>query len=386
MKRITMSEIHTYLPDDDKNHLSRLHVSASALRHNIAYFRSLLKEKTGIMVVVKASAYGNGANDVAKLVEQEALVEYLAVADVDEGVELRKAGINLPILILNPQRPAFEDLIEHCLEPEIHHMGLLIDFESYLKSAGLDSGNYPVHLKINTGMNRLGFDGTDLPKLKKLIELAQGWEVRSVLTHLSCSGDENEDDFSLEQLKKFEESLDELKPLLPETCFFHALNTDGIQRFPDHHYQMVRLGVGLYGASSLAVLRKNLKEVNRFVCRISQTRSVEANESIGYGRRGRTTKQTNIATLALGYADGFPRKLGEGNWQLEIEGKLYPTIGSICMDLCMIDLGQDWYPPQTKVTVFGGIKGIQDYAEALETISYEAMTSISARVKRVLHE
>jgi len=381
-----MSEVHTYLPDDDKNHLSRLHVSASAIRHNISYFRSLLQENTGIMLVVKASAYGNGANDIAKLAEEEKLVEYLAVADVDEGVKLRKAGIHLPILILNPARTAFEEMVHHCLEPEIHQLELLIDFESYLKSAGLDSGNYPVHLKINTGMNRLGFDLNDLPQLKKLIKIAEAWEVRSVLTHLSCSGDESEDDFSFGQLNQFEEALSELKPLLPRSCFFHALNTDGIQRFPDHHYQMVRLGVGLYGASALKELRKNLKEVNHFVCRITQVRTVEANASIGYGRKGKTKEKTNIATLALGYADGFPRKLGQGNWQLEIDGKLYPTIGSICMDLCMIDLGNDWYPPQTKVTIFGGIKGIQDYAEALETISYEAMTNISARVKRIFHD
>jgi alanine racemase len=381
-----MTGVHSYLTEDDKNHLGRLEVSAAAVRHNIGFFRQMLRKETGIMLVVKASAYGTGSIEIAQLVETENLVEYLAVADVDEGIELRKAGVKLPILILNPARSAFAEMIEHCLEPELHHISLLLDFEAFLLSSKLQDGNYPVHLKLNTGMNRLGFDKGDMEQLKTLIKGARGWEVRSVMTHLSSSGDKAEDDFSNRQLTEFEQGIKELRPIIPSKAWFHALNTDGIFRFPMHHYQMVRLGIGLYGASSLPEIKSQLKGICRFTCRVSQCRKVAANSSIGYGRKGRTTKSTNIATLAIGYADGFNRALGEGNWKVEINGKLYPTIGSICMDICMVELGEDWYEPQTEVILFGGQKSIHDYAEAMGTITYEALTSISARVKRVLTE
>ncbi|MEQ8908334.1 MAG: alanine racemase [Vicingaceae bacterium] len=379
-----MKEAHSYLPEADKLHLSRLMVSASAIRHNLSFFRQLLAKETGIMLVVKASAYGNGALEIAQLVQEEKLVEYLAVADVDEGIELRKAGIELPILILNPSRLAFQELVEYCLEPEIHHLSLLVDFEAYLCAAKLNQGNYPVHLKFNTGMNRFGLELNELEQVKSLIKNRKGWEVRSVMTHLSCSGDPSEDEFSLKQLSLFKEVVESLKTLLPDSCFFHPLNSDGIFRFPEHHYQMVRLGIGVYGATSVPALKKQLKPVCRFTCRISQTRKVKKGASIGYGRKGMAEKDTNIATLAIGYADGLNRNLSDGRWQVEINQKLYPIIGTICMDITMVDLGDDWYEPQTEVTIFGGVNDIHEYAKAQGTITYEAMTNISARVKRML--
>lgn len=379
-----MNGVHSYLPEEDKNHLSRLYVSANAIKHNILYFRSLLAKETGIMLVVKASAYGNGSLDIAKYVETEKLVNYLAVADVDEGIELRKAGIKLPILILNPSRVAFQDMIDNQLEPEIHHLSLLTDFEAFLKSQPKPIQAYPIHIKLNTGMNRLGFDEEELEALKSLIQQATNWKVESVLTHLSSSGNADDDEFTHHQIKEFKKLKSTLKDVLPKESWSHVLNSDGIYRFPEYHMQMVRLGIGMYGASSLPELKQNLKGICKLCCRVSQIRKVKAGKFVGYNRKGIIEKDSNIATLAIGYADGFSRKLGEGNWEVEIAGKLYPTIGIICMDICMVDLGEDWYESQTQVTIFGGKKSIHDYAQALNTITYEAMTSISARVKRVL--
>lgn len=379
-----MSDIPPYLTENEKLHLTKLEVSGPAVLQNIAFFRSLLGPKTAVMLVVKAQAYGHGAIELAKMVEKQKIVDYFAVAVLDEGITLRKAGIHLPILVLNPNPWAFKSLIEFQLEPEIHNLDLFKKFVSYLQKAPLTQKKYPIHLKFNTGMNRFGIDQVELPQLIRHLDNSHEVEIKSLMTHLSSSGDSKDDHFSLKQLEVFQQIIKALQNRLSQNCFYHALNSNGIFRFPNHHFQMVRLGIGAYGASTHKNLKNHLIPACRFITHISQIRTVKKGETIGYGRLGKAKENSNIATLAVGYADGLNRNLSNGNWEVEINQKCYPTIGVISMDSCMIDLGEDWHEIGTEVIIFGGKKSIQDYALAQKTIPYEALTNISARVKRVL--
>jgi alanine racemase len=359
-----------------------LEVNTAAITHNFRFFRKLLKPKTKIMAMIKASAYGNGAVEIGRLIQKEGLAEYISVAYISEGVELREAGIELPIMVLNPNPENFESLVKNCLEPEIHHIDHLIAFNSFLVKEKLDSSAYPIHLKINTGMNRLGIDPNHSTELLKILIKSKACRVKSLMTHLSASGTAEEDEYSLSQLKTFETFYQKVKKQLPHDSMLHALNSNGIYRFPNYHYDMVRLGIGMYGASDLPELTKKLKPICRFQTKVSQVLDLKKGESIGYSRAGKMSKDGKIATLSVGYADGFSRSLGNGNWKVEINGKLYPTIGDICMDLCMIELGNDDVKAGDEVTLFGGKKSIHDYTEALGTISYEAMCRIGERVER----
>lgn len=365
-------------------HQTELRISLQSMRDNLETFQSFLKEDTDIMLMVKAAAYGHGALELLKHFKDHPRIKYLAVAYVDEGIELRKAGIEKSILVLNPSPNAFKVMIEACLEPEIHNMELLKAFAGFLEEENQGMSPYPIHLKFNTGMNRLGFDEDEIPELIDFLKDCSSLKLRSIMTHLSSSDLPKEDDYSLMQLNAFERIIKETKAVQEEETFFHCLNSNGIFRFAEHQYQMVRLGIGFYGTSALKELSPKLKAASRFSSRICQIRKVKKGDSISYSRSGRAPADTRIATVSIGYADGFSRLSGNGRWEVEINGKLYPTIGNICMDLSMINIGEDDLSIGDEVIIFGGKKSIYDYAEHLGTITYEVMCSIGKRVKRVI--
>lgn len=361
-----------------------LEIHADAIAHNFRFFRQLLQPKTKIMAMIKASAYGNGAIEIGQLIQRNKLAEYIAVAYVAEGAALREAGVELPIMVLNPHPENFNALVTHCLEPEIHDLEHLEAFNTFLTKENMNESAYPVHLKINTGMNRLGIDPNHSSECVNTLSKCNAVRIKSIMTHLSASGTAEEDEYSLDQLQSFESFYQKIKPSLPEEVFLHALNSNGIYRFPKYHYDMVRLGIGMYGASALVHLKEKLRPICVFKTKVTQVLSLQKGDTIGYSRAGEMSKDGKIATLSVGYADGFSRTLGNGNWQVEINGKLYPTIGNVCMDLCMLDIGNDKVKAGDTVILFGGKKSIHDYAEALETISYEAMCRIGERVERIM--
>lgn len=362
-----------------------LEINWKAIQHNIAYFKSKLKTDTQLMVMLKASAYGSGAVQLAQKLEKEQLCSYIAVAYPSEGVELRKSGITLPIMILNPGVNTWEELTKHCLEPEIHNIDLLKSFAKFLSnSESIKDGNYPIHLKFNTGMNRLGIDEVELGQLKDLLTTLSSIQVKSVMTHLSSAGILEEEEFTRAQLDQFDRIKKELYNFLPQEPIAHALNSFGIERYPEYQYDMVRLGIGMYGAAAIDPLNKALVPICKLKASISAIRKVKKGDSISYSRSGKAPSDGYVATLSLGYADGMNRNLGNGKWEVEIGGKLYPTIGNICMDLCMVFLGNDEISYGTEAIIFGGQKTIYEFAEAQKTITYEALTNIGTRVKKVL--
>tara|TARA_R110002096_G_scaffold72174_4_gene172214 strand:+ start:65169 stop:66332 length:1164 start_codon:yes stop_codon:yes gene_type:complete len=361
---------------------SVLEISWTAIQHNINYFKEKIAPATQLMLMLKADAYGVGVIQLAQLIEENKLADYISVAYPQEGIELRKAGITLPIMVLNPNLDSWQSLINYCLEPEIHHLIALKSFSSFLLEQGLEDSAYPIHLKFNTGMNRLGIDENEVPELVAILKNQKRLKVKSLLSHLSCSGVGTEDDFTKKQITTFESICATIETQQNQKVLKHILNTNGIERHSKFQMDMVRMGIGIYGASFYQPLRKKLKEAISLKTKICAIRKVEVGASIGYSRAGTVTKETWIATLSIGYADGMSRWMGNGNWEVEIDGKLYPTIGNICMDLCMIDLGEQNFPIEKEVIIFGGLKSIQDFANAQYTISYEVMTKIGKRVER----
>ena len=362
-----------------------LEVSWQAIENNICYFKGKLKPATKVMLMVKAAAYGHYTSIICKKIQEKDLVDFLGVASIAEGIELRVEGIELPVMVQSLNLHHWDVMIEHCLEPVIHSFEMLHSLLSYLKSQqSLVSGGYPIHLKINTGMNRLGFNNNEVAGLVEALRYQASIRVSSIMSHLSSSGNYSDKAFTLKQIKDFQQACDDLKNSLGIEPTCHILNTDGINNFLPYQMDMVRLGIGLYGASEANDLKLDLQPVARLTSKVIAIRKVHKGESISYNKSGQLAQDSNIALLSLGYADGIPRKLGNGNWQIEINGKLYPTIGNICMDLCMLNLGQDEVLVGDDAILFGGKKSIFDFAEAQDTITYEALTNIGNRIKRKL--
>jgi alanine racemase len=364
---------------------SVLLISSDAIKENLAYFKSKLNSKTLVMAMVKAVGYGHGATHIAKKLQNLNAVDYFGVANITKGIELRRSGIELPIMVTNPISGDFYSMCHFGLEPVLHNLELAELFSYFVKENPNVNDGYPVHIKFNTGMNRFGLDYTQFDKFISLSKKSR-WKIKSVMTHLSCSDDPKEDSFTLNQLNVFSKLKMKFEKEFDHSILFHSLNSNGIIRFPEHQYDMVRLGVGLYGASEFKKIQPFLKPIAIFQTHLAQIRLIKKGESISYSRSGQINEDSYIGTLSVGYADGFPRSLGNGNWEIEIDGKLYPTIGNICMDYTMINLGS--LKPTIKqediVTIFGGQKSIYDYANALDTICYEAMTNLGNRVQRVL--
>ncbi len=362
-----------------------LEVSWTAIEHNLNFFKSKLAPSTKVMLMVKAAAYGHYTSIICKKIEAKKMADFLGVASIAEGIELRVEGIELPVMVQNVNPKHWDVMIEYCLEPVIHSFEILHSFLGFLKSKeSLANGQYPIHIKLNTGMNRLGFNQTDVDELVNRLVNQSSIRVSSIMSHLSSSGNFSAEEFTLRQIREFESMNVKLKSSLGINPISHILNTDGINNFLKYQMDMVRLGIGLYGASEANDLKNELQPVARLTSKVVAIRRVLKGESISYNRSGFVSQDSNIAILSLGYADGLPRRLGNGNWQVEINGQLYPTIGNICMDLCMLNLEQDEVSVGEEVIVFGGKKTIFDFANAQDTITYEALTNIGNRMKRKL--
>ena len=360
-----------------------LEVSWKAIEHNINYFRNKLKPSTKVLLMVKAAAYGHYTSVICKRIEANGVADMFGVATIAEGIGLRMEGVQLPVMVQNINPKYWDVMVEHCLEPVIHSTEILTSLLTFLQSKeSLAEGFYPVHIKLDTGMNRLGFNKDEVEELALQMKNQKAIRVGSVMSHLSSSGNLIAEDFTLDQIQQFEVMCATLKSSLKIDPICHILNTDGINNFLKYQMDMVRLGIGLYGASEANDLKQDLWPVARLLSKVIAVRRVTAGEYISYNRSGSVLEDSNIALLSLGYADGVPRKLGNGNWKVEINGKLYPTVGNICMDICMLDVGQDEIRVGDEAIVFGGKKTVFDFAEAQETITYEALTNIGNRMKR----
>jgi alanine racemase len=365
----------------DKTHQTVLEVNLDAVIHNLKYFRSKLKPETKVICMVKAFGYGIGSYELAKTL-QERGVDYLAVAVADEGVELRREGITMPILVMNPEEHAFNTLFEYNLEPEIYNLSLLETIIRESKRRGILY--YPIHIKLNTGMNRLGFDSNEIPFLAEKLKAQTGVVVKSVFSHLAGSDSPDLDDYTQQQIEIFTTESKRLEKLLGYKLIRHLLNSAGIERFPQAQFDWVRLGIGLYGISVLD--EKALLPVASLKTRILQIRNMKQGETIGYSRKGFLEQDSRIACLPIGYADGLDRRLGNRNGKVFVNGQFCPIVGNVCMDICMIDISNVNAEEGDEVVIFGEPITINELAEQLQTIPYEILTSISPRVKRVYYK
>ena len=361
----------------EKVHETVLEVNLNAVVNNLNYYKSLLNKQTKLMVMVKAFSYGNGIYEIANLLQYHG-VDYLTVAYVDEGVELRKAGITLPIMVMNSDERSFDLMIENQLEPEIYNLRILKSFYSTIRKNGIVSA--PIHIKIDTGMKRLGFEENEIDKLINEIKTKPEIEIKSIFSHLAGSDDSNLDKFSDNQIFKFKKLSGTISKELNINPILHILNTTGIERFPNQQFNMVRLGIGLYG---FGVNKKKLEYVNSLKTIITQIKTVSANDTIGYSRKGKMTNNGKIAIIPIGYADGLNRRLSNGNGSVLINNQKVPIIGNICMDMTMIDITDINAKEGDSVIVFDDKLTIEEIAKNLDTIPYEILTGISRRVKRV---
>jgi len=369
---------------EQKVHQTVLEINLNAIVHNLKVYQNYLKPSTKVMAMVKAFAYGSGGAEIAGILQYHK-VDYLGVAYADEGVELRKAGITLPIMVMNPEETAFDLLVEHNLEPDIYSFELLNSFDSFLQNEGLQQ--YPVHVEIETGMNRLGFAADEVGKLAGQLQKTSSLKVQTVFSHLASSEDPEEDKFTLEQFDRFQQATSILKEKLRYTFLQHIANSGAIFRLPQLQLDMVRLGIGLYGVDSSNVHQEDLQPVATLKSTIAQIKKVRAGESVSYNRKGVVKTDSTIATVRIGYADGFSRRLGNGTGKMWLRGKLVPVIGTVCMDMTMINVtGIENVREGDEVVIFGKEIPVQQVAEWANTIPYEIMTGISQRVKRVYFE
>lgn len=367
-----------------RTHTTTLEVDLAAMKKNLNYFRRHLPHQHPIVAMVKAWSYGTGDVDVARMLQHEG-VAYLAVAFADEGVTLRLKGITMPIVVLNADHDSFDVMISHDLEPEIYSFQSLDEFRRAVHRAGRE--NYPIHVKLDTGMHRLGFVEDDIDLLGRAIHLDTTLRIASIFSHLSCADIPAEDDFTRKQLESFEYMSSQLIEWLDYTPLRHIANSAAIVRFKEARYDMCRLGLGLYGYGFEH--NEELIPVATLSTRIVQIKQLRKGESVGYGRTERLERDTTIATIPVGYADGLDRHLGNRRWSVSVKGKRAAILGRVCMDSAMIDISDiEGVTVGDKVTIFGGERGLtlEDMARVLDTISYEIMTSISARVKRIYTE
>lgn len=375
-RQFTFEKISLLL--QQKAHQTQLEIDLSALVHNLNVFRGLLRPETKIMVMVKAFSYGSGDVEIASLLQYQN-VDYLAVAVTDEGVLLRNAGIRTPIIVMNPEQHSFQQIIDYQLEPNIYSTELLESFIKTVEQNGIEK--FSVHLKIDTGMNRLGLKTKkELDNATELIKAHDCVNIKSVFSHLAGSDDSKLDNFTREQISKFEEVAAFFRTNFSDKILRHVLNSAGIERFPEKQFEMVRLGIGLYGISNTGLPLQNIGTLRSTV---SQVKKVGTWETIGYNRKGKISGESEVAIIPLGYADGIDRKLGNKNGSVFIHGKRVPIVGNICMDMLMIDVTGLDVKPGEKVEIFGENIPITEVAEKAGTIPYEILTGISQRVKRV---
>ncbi|MEG1267016.1 MAG: bifunctional UDP-N-acetylmuramoyl-tripeptide:D-alanyl-D-alanine ligase/alanine racemase, partial [Myroides sp.] len=368
---------------EEKTHETVLEINLDAISHNLNFYKSKLKPTTKVMVMVKAFGYGNGSYEIAKLLAHHQ-VSYLGVAFADEGVELRKAGIKIPIVVMNPENSAFSTMIAYNLEPEIYNIEELNTFLQIAENQNLY--NYPIHLKLNTGMNRLGFVEKDFDGLINLLKQTNLVEVASIFSHLATSDMPEERDFTLQQIQLFQKWATDIKNQLNINPILHILNTSGIYNFGEYQMDMVRVGIGLYGVGNDTNEDAQLQNVATLKTVVLQINDVEKDATVGYGRRFKAEKKSKIATIAIGYADGIRRSYGNGKGYVLVNNKKAFIAGTICMDMLMIDVTDMDVKIGDEVIVFGNDLRITEIAKIWETIPYEVMTSISQRVKRIFYK
>ena len=368
---------------EEKTHETVLEINLDAISHNLNFYKSKLKPTTKVMVMVKAFGYGNGSYEIAKLLAHHQ-VSYLGVAFADEGVELRKAGIKIPIMVMNPENSAFSTMIAYNLEPEIYNRA---ELESFLQIAeNQNLYNYPIHLKLNTGMNRLGFVEKDFDALINLLKQTNLVQVASIFSHLATSDMPEEKKFTLQQIQKFKKWSAYLKEELRIQPLLHILNTSGIYNFGEYQMDMVRAGIGLYGVGNDTNEDAQLQNVATLKTVVLQINDVEKDATVGYGRRFIAERKSKIATIAIGYADGIRRSYGNGKGYVLVNNQKAFIAGTICMDMLMIDVTNIDVKVGDEVIVFGNDLRITEVAKLWETIPYEVMTAISQRVKRIFYK
>ncbi len=364
-----------------KDHQTILEINLDALVHNLNVFRSMLRPGVRTMGMVKAFSYGSGSLEVARLLQYHQ-VDCLAVAYADEGKELRNGGITLPIVVMNPEVSSFDVLQKYRLEPEIYSLELLKRLAGSLEGKGV----LPVHLKIDTGMHRLGFLPHQLPQLLELLKSEKKLQVSSVFSHFAASGEAEHDAFSREQLQCFLEVCTELEQGLGQPFTRHICNSAAVSRFPEAHLDMVRLGIGLYGVSPEAGLQQLLRNVSTFRSVVSQVKAIPEGQTIGYSRAGKATHDMEVAIVPVGYADGLSRRLGNGRGRLLVGGRACMIVGNVSMDSCAVDVTGLGVKPGDGVEVFGPNHPVAEFARDMDTIPYEVLTSVSQRVKRVFFQ
>lgn len=363
-----------------KVHDTVLEINLNALTNNLNYYKSKLLPSVKLMAMVKAFAYGSGSDEVANLLQHNR-VDYLAVAYADEGVALRNAGITLPIMVMSPEVSSFEAIVEHQLEPEIYSFRILEAFADFIQS--LKFKEYPIHLKLDTGMHRLGFMMDDIAQLTASLKERSFLKVKSVLSHLAASESAQHQDYTQHQIDIFKDATQQIENALKYSLIKHIANTSAISKWPNAQFDMVRLGIGLYGIESVTLERVHLENVATLKTTITQIKALKKEDTVGYGRKGVMPKDGKIATVKIGYADGYPRDLGNGIGKMLINNQIAYTIGNICMDMCMLDVTGLEVNEGDDVIIFGEELSVYTLAEQLQTIPYEILTNISQRVKRV---
>jgi len=358
-----------------------LEIDLKALGHNYKYLRSKIKPETKFMAVVKAYAYGSDSVAISKYL-QDLGADYFAVAYVNEGIDLRNNGITAPILVLHPQKVHFKTLIEHHLEPNIYSKSILSDFIAVAQEMG--AKEYPVHLKFNTGLNRLGFSANDLPEISKLVHQQQAIKVIALLSHLAATEDSNEKDFTNLQLDRFNAICKHFDALFEQKILKHILNTSGIINYEHAQYDMVRSGIGLYGYGNEPHIDSALQPVMTLKTIIAQKHIIRSGESVGYNRKYKPDQDIVTATLPLGHADGIGREYGHGKTYVSVHGQLATIIGNVCMDMIMVDVTNIECDEGDEVEIFGKNLSANKFAETAQTITYEILTGLSQRIKRVL--
>ena len=368
---------------EEKVHQTVLEINLNSITHNLKQYQQILKPGVKVMAMVKAFSYGSGSFEIANLLQYQK-VDYLAVAYTDEGVELRKAGITLPIMVMNAEEVTFDLMVQYNLEPELFSFNILAGFQEYLQQSGII--NYPVHIKLDTGMHRLGFETQDLPALLDFLKLSTAFKVQSVFSHLVASDSLAQDEFTNQQADIFLQNITDLQQVLGYSFLKHIGNTGAIYRHQNLQLNMVRLGIGLYGIDGNVEMQQRLKNVTTLKTTISQIKNVKAGDTVGYSRKGIVVKDSVIATVRIGYADGYPRSLSNGKGKMWARGHLLPVIGLICMDMTMLDITGTDVQEGDEVIVFGEQLSVNELANQAETIPYEILTGISQRVKRVYYE
>ncbi|OAB80292.1 alanine racemase [Cochleicola gelatinilyticus] len=358
-----------------------LEIDLNALAHNYKYLRAKLQKNTKFLAVVKAFGYGSEASEIAT--ELATLgVDYFAVAYAGEGETLRNSGIETPILVLHPLPVNFDVIVERCLEPSIYSRKMLTEFIDYTKKKNQNS--YPIHLKFNTGLNRLGFTENDLEFIATTLAATTSVKVRSILSHLAASEDASKKDFTKKQLKRFDVISEKISAALNYKPLLHTTNTSGIINYPEAHYDMVRSGIGLYGFGNDSEENKNLHPVATLKTVISQIHSISEGESVGYNMGFIAEGSMKTATLPIGHADGITRAYGKGKGWVTIHGQKAPIVGNVCMDMIMVDVTHIDCEEGDEVIVFGKNPSAEALSSAINSISYELLTAVSQRVKRVI--